>query len=104
MQHLNDLPAKEIQPGQTGKFIHGEKSSLGIWDIKKGVILPLHQHENEQITYILEGELEMTINGKTTVFKAGNLELIPANTPHSAVALTDCKVLDSWTPVREAFL
>jgi quercetin dioxygenase-like cupin family protein len=104
MQHLNELKGKEIQPGQIGKFIHGEKSSLGIWEIKKGVILPEHQHENEQITYILEGELEMTIGGVTTVFKAGNLELIPANIPHSAVALTDCKVLDSWAPVREAFL
>lgn len=103
MMHLNDIPAKEIVPGLFGKFIHGDQTTLGIWEIKKGSKLPEHEHENEQITYIIEGELEMTIGGVTTVFKAGNLQVIPPHVLHSATALTDVKVIDTWTPVREAY-
>lgn len=103
MLHLNDIETHEFLPGLFGKMLHGEKSTLGFWDIKKGAVLPLHEHENEQITYIAEGELQMTIGGITTVFKAGNVQVIPAHVPHSALALTDCKVIDSWSPVREAY-
>jgi unsaturated pyranuronate lyase len=103
MLHLDDIPTREFLPGIFGKMLHGESSTLGIWDIKKGSLLPLHRHENEQITYIIAGELEMTIGGITTVFREGNVQVIPPNLPHSALALTDCKVIDSWTPVREAY-
>ncbi len=103
MLHLDDIVTKEIVPGLFGKFLHGEKSTLAVWDIKKGSVLPEHYHENEQITYILEGELQMTIGEVTTVFKAGNLQVIPSNVPHSALALTDCKVVDAWAPPRDAY-
>jgi quercetin dioxygenase-like cupin family protein len=103
MQHINDIPSREFLPGLSGKMLHGEMSTLGIWEIKKGSIIPEHKHENEQITYVLEGELKMTIGGITTVFTAGCVQVIPPNIPHSAVALTDCRAIDSWTPVREAY-
>lgn len=103
MQHLDDIPSREFLPGLFGKMLHGEKSTLGFWDIKQGAILPEHQHDNEQITCITSGELEMTIGGVTTIFKAGHVQVIPPQVPHSAKALTDCKVIDSWTPVREAY-
>ncbi len=103
MLHLNDIPTKEVLPGLFGKFLHGEKSSLAVWEIRKGAVLPLHEHENEQITYILEGELQMTIGDNTTVFQAGNIQVIPPNVPHSAIALSNCRVIDSWAPVREAY-
>jgi quercetin dioxygenase-like cupin family protein len=103
MQHLKDIPAKEFVPGLLGKMIHGEMSTLGIWEIRKDAIIPEHQHENEQITMILEGDLQMTIGGITMIFTAGCVQVIPPHVPHSAVALTDCRVIDSWTPVREAY-
>ncbi len=103
MLHLNDIPSKEYLPGLSGKMLHGEKSTLGFWEIQKGAELPEHSHENEQITYITDGELEMTIGGVTTIFGPGNLMVIPPHIPHSARALTNCKVIDSWTPVREAY-
>lgn len=103
MLDLNDIKAREFLPGLFGKMLHGEKSTLGFWEIKKGSVIPEHFHENEQITCILEGELQMTIGVTTTIFRAGNVQVIPPNVPHSAIALTDCKAIDSWTPVREAY-
>jgi quercetin dioxygenase-like cupin family protein len=103
MQHLNEIQSKEVIPGLYGKFLHGDKSTMAIWEIKKGSVLPTHYHDNEQITYVVEGELQMTIGEKTTVFTAGCVQVIHANIPHSAIALTDCRVIDCWAPVREAY-
>lgn len=103
MQYLDDIPVKQTIPGFSGKMIHGDQSSLVVWDIKKGHTSPLHHHVNEQITYILEGQLEMVIGGEKHLMKAGAVHVIPSNVPHSAYAVTDCKVIDSFAPARDDY-
>jgi quercetin dioxygenase-like cupin family protein len=103
MRHLNDLTAKEIRPGFFGKMVHGDKSTLAFWDIKKGSVLEEHYHLHEQITHILDGELEMIIGGEHFLFTAGTVHVIPSNIPHSAIARTDCKVIDSFAPARDDY-
>jgi quercetin dioxygenase-like cupin family protein len=103
MQHLNDIPVKQTLPGFYGKMVHGETSSLVFWDIKKGGISPEHRHVHEQITYITEGELEMIIGGEKYLFTAGTVHVIPSNVPHSALAITDCKIIDSFAPARDDY-
>lgn len=103
MTHLNDITPREIIPGFFGKFVHGNQSTLSFWDITKGSVMPEHFHIHEQITYIVEGDLEMTIGGEKMLFTAGCVHLIPSNTPHSAVALTNCKVMDSFSPARDDY-
>ena len=103
MQHLNDIPVRELRPGFFGKFIHGDKGTVTVWDIKKGSILQTHQHIHEQITYILEGELEMVIGGETFLFTPGMVHVIPSGVPHSAIARTDVKAIDFFSPTREDY-
>ncbi len=103
MNHLGDINSKQLAQGISGRYIHGELSTVGIVEIAAGSILPLHHHVHEQITYILEGELEMTIGGVTMVLTPGCYHVIPTNTPHSAVALTACKVMDVFSPVRQEY-
>lgn len=103
MQNLQEMQGYEIVPGYTGRFVHGEHGTLSFVDIRKGSRLNQHQHVHEQITHILEGELEMVIGNETFHFKAGSVHVIPSNVPHSAYALTDCKVIDAFTPVREDY-
>jgi len=57
----------------------------------------------EQITYILEGELDMVIGGEACLLTAGMYYVIPSNTLHSAVAKTPCKLIDVFSPVREEY-
>jgi unsaturated pyranuronate lyase len=103
MQHLNDIPSKEIAKGILGKYVHGSGTTLGYVTIEAGSILATHQHVHEQITYIVEGELEMTIGGETFSLKAGTVHVIPSNTPHSAIARMDCTVIDVFSPTREEY-
>lgn len=104
MQHISEYKGRELAAGLFGRFVHGESMTLSFVDIKKGSILPEHKHPHEQITYILEGELEMTIGGEKMLLTTGMVHVIPGNTPHGAIAHTDVKVLDAFHPVREDYI
>jgi quercetin dioxygenase-like cupin family protein len=67
-------------------------------------VVPLHSHENEQITYILEGALKFEIDGREIVVGAGEVLCIPSHMPHKATALEDTVDLDVFTPPRADWL
>jgi quercetin dioxygenase-like cupin family protein len=71
--------------------------------IEEGAILPEHFHVHEQVTNMIEGQLEMTVNGDTKVCSGGDMVVIPSNVPHSARAITACKLIDVFQPVREDY-
>lgn len=101
MQFVNSIPSKEICPGYVTRLIHGAQTTVSFVDITKGHALSEHQHPHEQVTYILEGELEMNIGGEVMLLKKGMVHVIPSNVPHSAVAYENCKVIDFFSPARE---
>ena len=100
---LNDLEAKEIMPGYRGKLIHGVHMTLAFWDVDEGAEVPEHAHVNEQIMQVLEGRFEFTVGGDTQIYQAGELVVIPPNAPHRGKALTPCRLMDVFSPVREAY-
>lgn len=86
------------------EMLHGDKLMLARVFMKKGAHVPMHQHHNEQVTYILEGALKFAIEGKEIVVKAGEVLCIPSNLPHEAWAVEDTLDLDVFTPPREDWL
>lgn len=103
MQKIKDISPKVLVPGITGYYAHGDNMTLGFVELEAGSSIPLHHHVQEQITYILEGELDMQIGGEPCLLTTGMYHVIPSNTPHSAVAKTACKVIDAFSPVREDY-
>ena len=101
---LNSIEEKELLPGFNVRFVHTENMTLAYWEIKAGSLLPEHSHHHEQVAQITEGELALTLDGEMRVLKAGELAVIPSNAIHSGKAITDCKLLDVFSPVREDFL
>ena len=66
--------------------------------------VPEHMHPHEQITLVLEGELEFTLGDETRIIKAGEGATIPPEVPHSARTLSQpTKALDAWHPIREDY-
>lgn len=103
--NLEDINSKEILPGFTSRMIHTEKMTLAYWDIVAGSILPEHQHSHEQVAaQVIKGEFELTLEGETRVMKPGDVAVIPSNAVHSGRAITDCQLLDVFSPVREDYL
>jgi quercetin dioxygenase-like cupin family protein len=100
---LENIHRKEILPGFWGRFIHTDSMTLAFWEIEKGSSLPEHSHFHEQVANIIEGKFEMTIEGVTHILVPGAVAIIPSNAIHSGKALSDCKILDIFSPVREDY-
>lgn len=101
--HLDVIKEKEVVPGYKGKFIHSENMTLAYWNITAGSPLPEHAHPHEQVVNVLEGTLELTLEGETHSLTPGTVVIIPSNVPHSGRAATDCRVIDVFYPVREEY-
>ncbi|MDE3166388.1 MAG: cupin domain-containing protein [Acidobacteriota bacterium] len=106
MEHYtwDKMPKEILSPTIGRKIIAGEKAMVAQVFLAKGAIVPLHHHESEQITYILEGALEFELEGRTVVVAKGQVLRIPSNVPHKAVALEDTLDLDIFSPLREDWL
>nr|WP_283401245.1 cupin domain-containing protein [Muriicola jejuensis] len=100
---LEDLQPKEIMPGFKGRLIHGENMTLAFWEVDKGAEVPQHSHVHEQLLHVLEGRFEFTLGDVTQIFEAGELVVIPSHTPHYGKALTACRLMDVFSPVREEY-
>lgn len=102
LQHirLKDLAIEQLNPLVDRQFVAGERSMLARLILRKGCLVPMHSHENEQITYILEGALKFTLQDREIVVHAGEMLVIPSNLPHSAEALEDTVDLDVFCPPR----
>ena len=103
MELIKNIKPRELVPGITGYYAHGDNMSFGYVELKAGSSIPMHQHPHEQITYIVEGQLDMVIGGKSCLLTAGMYHVIPSNMPHSAIAKSDCKVIDAFSPVRKDY-
>lgn len=101
--HIDQVKKKKLIEGITGQYVHGSTTTFGLVLIDAGSHLPLHHHPHEQVTYILEGKLKMHIGDEVMILEPGNIKVIPSNTPHSAEALTACKLIDVFSPVREDY-
>lgn len=89
------------------RLITGDRMMLAHVYLKKGCIVPKHSHENEQLTYILEGALKFKIGedgAEEIVVSAGEVLLIPSNVPHMAEALEETLDVDVFSPPRQDWL
>lgn len=103
MNNILDVVSKVLAEGISGRYVHGENCSLGLVNIEKGSVLEQHHHPHEQITYMIEGEMEMEIGGQKILLTRGKYSVIPANVSHSAIAYADSTVIDVFSPVREEY-
>jgi quercetin dioxygenase-like cupin family protein len=106
MEHYtwDEMEKEVLSPTISRKIVSGEKAMVAQVFLAKGAIVPEHQHESEQITYILEGALEFELEGKKVVVGKGQVLRIPSFVPHRAVALEDTLDLDIFSPIREDWL
>jgi|SRR4051794_28319121 quercetin dioxygenase-like cupin family protein len=96
----DDVEVEAMNPLLGRQLIVGHQVMLARVLLKKGCIVPLHSHINEQLSYILEGALKFYIDGKEIVVRAGEVLTIPPNMPHKAEAMEDTVDLDIFNPPR----
>jgi len=102
-QYFDDITTREIAPGFFSKLIHTANNTVNFITVKAGCSVPLHQHPHRQSSFVLEGEFKMTVGGQTQVLTPQSFVVIESNILHGGTAVTDCKLIDIFDPVREDY-
>lgn len=102
--HVADLPSVEMLPGVIRRAVWLDNVMVTFFEFEPNTVVPTHDHPHEQITYVVEGEMEFTLGEETRRLRAGEGVCIPPNTPHGARILDRrTLVLDAWHPPREDY-
>jgi len=103
----DDMPREKVSPMLERRLVTGDRMMLAHVYLKQGCIVPRHQHENEQLTYIIEGALKFWIGEdekEIITVKAGEVLHIPSMVWHKAEALVDTLDVDVFSPPRQDWL
>lgn len=83
---------------------YDDKILLAKVQFEKGGIGPMHQHYHSQVTYVVSGKFDLTIDKETKTMEAGDSFYIPPNTMHGAVCTEAGVLIDVFSPIREDFM
>ena len=106
VKHLRweDIPVETVNPLFGRQLLVGDQVMVARILLKKGCVVPMHSHFNEQISHAESGVLRFTIDGREIIVRAGDFLCIPPHVPHAAVALEDFVGIDIFTPPRADWL
>jgi quercetin dioxygenase-like cupin family protein len=100
-----DVPPIELVPGITGHLVYGERIMLNFLTSQPNSYMPNHRHESEQLMVILDGALDLVIEGKVHHMEKGDVVTLPSNVDHAAyVSDRGVRVIDIFSPPREDFI
>jgi len=95
-EQLNTLVSRQMLSGESG--------TIARLLLSRGAVVPRHSHVSEQFSLILSGSLKFVFDDREVVINGGEVLYIPANVPHSAVALEDTVDVDFFAPRREDWI
>jgi quercetin dioxygenase-like cupin family protein len=98
-----NLKVTERLPGWYGRYFHSSNMTFAHYDFKAGSSIHEHFHAQEEVYEVIEGELEMTVDGKVQIARAGLVAIVPSNVRHSVKALTDGRAIIIDYPLRREF-
>ena len=101
---FNAMKADRISPGMSRRFVMADQSTMAIYNLRKGVVVPVHSHDSEQLTFVQEGRLRIAVGGQSFDVRQGQVIVIPANAPHSIEALENSVEYDYFAPARRSWV
>lgn len=100
---LESLHVRELFPGLRARVVHTDRTSQSWVDIDAGATFPEHRHPHEQTVNVLDGTLELIVDGQSHMLTPGSVFVIPPDAAHSGRAHSACRVLDVFAPVRDDY-
>ena len=94
------LPVVERLPGWRGRFFHSANMTFAHYDFERDSSIHRHFHPQEEVWEVIEGEIELTVDGVTQIARPGLVAIVPPNVPHSAKALTNGRAIIIDYPLR----
>ena len=103
----DDVALETVNANMQRRIVTGERMTVAKIYLKDGFLVPLHSHENEQITQVVSGRMRFAFGddrSKVMELGPGDVVVIPSNLPHEALAIGDVEEMDMWTPRRDDWL
>jgi quercetin dioxygenase-like cupin family protein len=100
---LEELPELQLADKILARVVTSSTMTVAHVSLAEGAVLPEHAHHHEQVVNVIEGELELTVDGRPHSLTPGKVMVLAPNVPHSGRAVTACRVVDVFHPVREDF-
>ncbi len=104
LHRWDEIALEKVTEMISRKIVTGDREMLSQVYLKKGALVPMHSHESEQMTYVLQGALKFLINGEEITVREGEVLHIPSWVEHQAEALDDTFELDLFSPIRQDWL
>ena len=104
LHRWDEIALEKVTEMISRKIVSGEREMLAQIYLKRGALVPIHTHDSEQMTYILQGALRFLVDGEEIIVREGEVLHIPSRLPHQAEALEDTLELDVFSPVRAEWL
>jgi len=98
------IPEERISDKISRRIVSGDKGMMVWWSFAAGVHVAAHEHDNEQIVWMLRGKMEFRLGNEQRMCGPGDIVVIPAGTPHEGWVREDTEVIDVFSPLREDFL
>jgi quercetin dioxygenase-like cupin family protein len=96
----DEIALEKVTEMLSRKSVMGERVSLVQIYVKRGCLVPMHAHESEQMTYVLQGAIRFLVGGEEMTVREGEVLHIPSGIPHQAEALEDTFEIDFFSPAR----
>jgi quercetin dioxygenase-like cupin family protein len=108
-QKWEEIRREKVTDDIGRRLFTGQRMMLAQVYLDKGAVVPWHSHENEQLTWVLEGALKFWLGEEGSEMReilvnAGDVLYIPSNVPHKAEALADTLDVDVFSPPRQDWL
>ena len=104
LHRWDEIALEKVTEMISRKIVTGEREMLTQVYLKKGALVPMHSHESEQMTYVLQGALKFLIKGEEITVREGEVVHISSWVEHQAEALDDTFELDLFSPIRQDWL
>jgi quercetin dioxygenase-like cupin family protein len=104
LHRWDEIALEKVTEMISRKIVTGEREMVAQIYLKRGALVPMHSHESEQMTYVLQGALKFLIGGEDVTVREGEVLHIPSWVPHQAEALEDTFEIDIFSPIRQDWL
>lgn len=104
LHRWDEIALEKVTEMLSRKIVTGDREMLVQVYLKRGCLVPMHTHQSEQMTYVLQGSLKFLVGGEDITVREGEVLHIPSGVEHQSEALEDTFELDVFSPIRQDWL
>jgi quercetin dioxygenase-like cupin family protein len=104
LHRWDEIALEKVTEMLSRKIVTGDREMLVQVYLKRGCLVPMHTHESEQMTYVLQGSLKFLVGGEEITVREGEVLHIASGVEHQSEALEDTFELDLFSPIRHDWL